>query len=532
MSSALYPTVAPAVNPAATPSVAKAQVIRYKKIVSWGLNATTINFASAGSLGHRVCISIPVDVMNSIFLWTRATGELSPTGRLNSVPLKAALVDAMSKGFTDLDGVATGLNYSTSALDMAGDLKRDPSVGGPLALTHYGANDLVMAYLMFKCFGSSAYDPTAVIYNVDDAFNMLSSEQLADAIKASLEAEDALANASVQPNGLAVSAQLPGNNKGQVDAMFRAFLAADPLRYFKDGVQIPGLFETNFVAPATAAGADPAGSGNWCLTVGDKLEIPLQLVFRAPVNVLSVQDNVQNPSSSTPDSVNTNFIAGEAANFDASGSVKADKANVIAIRLQLVCVAPSAGSSTGGTSAVALPLQVAASASAIFYTPANYGIQNALAVAAAGGAGPYSYAFGQVLPADLPSVAQGLSIDALTGLITFKAAVATTSVAYDAAVAADATAAANALAAPTDPVLAAAATRAAAAKVAANAAMVAAGGATGVLAVKPGKYAVPIVITDGATPVATVTATVNLSFDNGAGSSNPANLPAVVAAPA
>ena len=551
MSSSSYPTTTGS-NPTATQSVAKAQTVRYKKVVCWGLSPNVINFASAGTLGHRVCVSIPVDVMNAIFTWTRATGELSPTGRLVATPaggvsLKNALVTAMSNGFNDLDGVATALNYSSTALDMAGDLKRDPSVYNaatdtglsltpPVAnnvssTTHYGANDLVVAYLMFKCFGASAYDPTSIIYNVDDAFNMLSSDQLAEAIVASLQAEEDLANACVMPNGKAASAQLAGDNKGLVDSMFRGFLAADPLRYFLNGVQIPGLFETNFVTGTS----DPSVGGNWCLTVGDKIEIPLQLVFRAEVNVLSVQDNVQNPSSNTPDSANTNFIKGEAANFN-SATTKADKANVIPIRLQLVCSAPSASASsanpTAGTSGVALPLQIAASAPVVFYTPANYGVQNALAAAAAGGTPTYTYSFG-VKPTDLPSVDQGLNINATTGLVTFKAAVATTSVAYklanDASVAADAAA----LAAPTDPTLAAAATTASATKIAAKRAAATAQGVLvtdtvrmDIVAVKSGKYAVPIVIKDAATPQATVTVTVNMTFDDGAGSSNNANLPA------
>jgi hypothetical protein len=510
--------------------VAKAQTIRYKKVVCWGLSPNVINFASAATLGHRVCVSIPVDVMNAIFTWTRATGELSPTGRLVANPaggtsLKDALVTAMSKGFNDMDGVATGLNYSTTALDMAGDLKRDPSIGGPTATTHYGANDLVMAYLMFKCFGASSYDPTDIIYNVDDAFNMLSSEELSDAIVASLKAEEDLANACVMPNGKVVSAQLAGDNKGLVDAMFRGFLAADPLRYFKNGVQIPGLFETNFVLPATAAGADPSVGGNWCLTVGDKIEVPLQLVFRAEVNVLSVQDNVQNPSSNTPDSANTNFIKGEAANFDCATG-KADKANAIPIRLQIVCGAPS-GLTTGGTSGVALPLQIAASAPVIFYTPADYGVQTAIAAAAAGGTAGYTYSFG-VKPTGLPSVDQGLEIDASTGLVTFKAAVATTSVAYNLADAAETAATAAATADTSNPTKAAAATTALAAKVAAKAAAAKAQGVdllTGtvrmdIAAVTSGKYAVPIIIVDAATPAATVTVTVNMTFDDGAGSSN------------
>jgi hypothetical protein len=521
-----YPTTT-GPNPTATPSVATAQTISYKKIVCWGLNPNVVNFATAGTLGHRVCVSIPVDIMNAIFVWSRASGELAPTGRLANVhangssPLQDALVTAMQGGFNDMDGVSAGLNFSSTATDMAGDLKRDPSIYNAasrvtdgVSTTHYGANDLVMAYLMFKCFGSSSYDPTTVIYNIDDAFNMLSSEELADAITASLEAEDALANACVLPNGKGVNAQLPGDNKGLVDAMFRAFLAADPLRYFLNGVQIPGLFETNFVSGTS----DPSVGGNWCLTVGDKLEIPLQLVFRAEVNVLSVQDNVQNPSSNTPDSANTNFIKGD-ANYT---SGKADKANIIPIRLQLVCSAP-VGATTGGTSGVQLPLQIAASAPVIFYTPANYGVQNALAAAAAGGVSPYTYSFG-VTPLDLPSLAQGLTINSATGLVTFSAAVATTSVAYDAALAASNAATAAATAAPEDPTKAAAATTAAAAKVSALEAMDKVGGASGVLAVKSGKYSVPIIITDSSDPVGTVTVNVNMSFDDGAGSSNNANL--------
>jgi hypothetical protein len=381
--------------------------------------------------------------MNKFFTWTRASGEVAPTGRFNKNPagttagtddFVSELVKAFSREYNDLDGVANGLNFSSSALDVAGDLKRDPCVynkatdtGTALAPTgistsHYGANDLVMAYLMFKCFGSSSYDPTEIIYNVDDAFNMLTSQQLADVINASLEAEDALANAAVLPNGKAPSLQLAGDNKGQVDAMFRGFLASDPLRYFLNGVQIPGLFETNFTCPPS----DPQVNGNWCLTVGDKIEIPLQLVFRAPVTVMSVQDNVQNPSSATPDATTTTIIGGEAATFDCTAQ-KAALANVVSIRLQITCAKPN-GADTGSTSVPAgsaVPLTVAASSSIVFYTSMNAGVQTAKPLAVAGGAGPITFS----LP-NLPSNSslsglpfQGLVINATTGVLTYTPAV-------------------------------------------------------------------------------------------------------------
>jgi len=96
------------------------------------------------------------------------------------------------------------------------------------------------------------------------------------------------------------------------------------MRYFSGGSQIPGLFETNFTAP----NKDPSVTGNWGLTIGDKIEIPLKLVFRAPVTVVSVEDSTNPPQ--------TNFIAGESSNFNASTGV-ANSANVINIRLQLTC---------------------------------------------------------------------------------------------------------------------------------------------------------------------------------------------------
>lgn len=416
------------------PGPAKAQSIRYKKIVCFGLNTQTINFATAGPLGHRVLAVVPVDLMNQFFVWTRATGEPSPTGRFVNAPtalansliptFDAALVASFSSGFMDLDGVAAGLNFSSSALDMAGDAKRNPSIynrisdtglranqpATNISTTHYSANDLVMAYLMFRCFGSSAYDTNDVIYNLDDAFGMLTSQQLADAITSSLNVEDALADACVLPNGKAVSAQLPGDNKGQVDNMFRSFLAADPLRYFLNGRQIPGLFETHFVA-LDASGADPSVGGNWCFTVGDKIEVPLQFVYTEAVTVLSVQDNVQNPSSSTPDDVRTMIIAGE-KNY-VQGSNPTNYNNAMRLRLQIVCGAPL-GINTLSTSVPAgtsMVLKVSASASAIFYTAAQHGEQTAIVAIAAGGTPAYAYSYTPAIP--------NLTMDLSTGLLKY-----------------------------------------------------------------------------------------------------------------
>ena len=390
--------------------VASPSLLLFKKVVNWGLTPQAINFAQSAFMGHRVCFSVPVDLMNEYFTWTRKSGELRPTGRFVAAPttianlptFATAIERCLDTQYTDLDGVAEGLNYSSSALDCFDDVKRDPyldnkiwdysalpasvAVSAPAA-THYSANDLVMAFVLNKCFGSSSFDAYDIAYNLDDGFGMLTSAQLAAAINLSMQEEENLASLCVLP-AKALSAQLPGDNKGQVDAMFRSLLSIDAQRFHKNGRQITGLFETN---------TDADASGNWCLTVGDKIEVPIKLFFRSPVTVLSVVDGAQNSSSATPDHVETVFIKGEAASLDAHNAAQAAAAsrdNIMMVRLQLVCSTPAISSSTRSTSEVAgANLAVVNKSNLLFYKGSHYPTQSALAIAVAGGTTPYTYAF-------------------------------------------------------------------------------------------------------------------------------------------
>jgi hypothetical protein len=367
-----------------------------------------------------------VDFMNQYLSWSRATGEVRPTGRFNNNPNPAGLVPTfyqmiarcLGAQYTDLDGVAEGLNYSSDSLNAMSDMKRDPAVenatwdysslAGPSPSapsstpvgTHYGANDLVMAFVLNKCFGSSAFDAYGVIYNLDDGFGMLTNEQLADAIKVSLQEEEALAAAQIAPTK-AVADQLPGDNKGQVDAMFRSLLSIDPQRFYKDGRQITGLFETN---------TDADASGNWCLAAGDKIEIPVRLFFRAPVTVLTVVDGAKNASSSTPDQVETVFIKGEDASLDAhdrAQAAAADRGNIMSIRLQIVCGLPAISSSTLATSEDTPAPVVMNVANPIFYNGVNYPAQSAMSIVYAGGIS--STAGWSVAATGVPSMPNGLA---------------------------------------------------------------------------------------------------------------------------
>ena len=410
--------------------------LRYRKITHLGLTAQAINFAQSSFMGHRVSFKIPVDFMNEYFTWTRAAGEVRPTGRFVADPganpayasagpkdmptFIEILERAFGSAYTDLDGVAEGLNYSSPALDSTGDMKRNVNITNEtwaysatgagtdtlVANQHYSVNDLVMAFVLNKCFGSSAYDAWEIVYNLPDAFGMLTNLQLAQAIKDSLQEEEVKATANVLPAKTLV-AQSPGDDKGRVDEMFRSLLSMDPQRFYKDGKQIDGLFETN---------TDADGSGNWCLGLGDKIEIPVRLYFRAPVTVLSVVDNAKNPSSATPDQVETIFIRGEAANFDATDAAEvaaADRGNMMSLRLQLLCsdpvMAPGVSRATSQDDAAFPPVPgVTVAVNPIFYDGANYKTQKAIAVVFANlGAGAAGWTI---------SAATATGLDAIVGL--------------------------------------------------------------------------------------------------------------------
>ena len=410
-----------------------------------GLTAQAINFAQSAFMGHRVSFSVPVDFMNEYFRWTRAAGEVRPTGRFVMAPatnggpsgmpgFSTLLQRSFQTAYSDLDGVAEGLNYSSTALDSTNDMKRDGGItnntytytstgagvaDSPAPGTHYSVNDLVMAFVLNKCFGSSAYDTWDVVYNLEDAFGMLSNADLAAAIEASLQAEEDKAAGVVLP-AKSLATQSPGDDKGRVDEMFRSLLSIDPQRFYAGGKQIPGLFESN---------PDAAGSGNWCLGVGDKIEIPVRLYFRAPVTVLSVVDNVKNPSSATPDEVETVFIKGEgtidpltgAPSFDPAAATAAELAaaakngNMMSLRLQITCSSPvlpagetrATSEDTSGTATPPAPA-VAVAVNPIFYDGENYGTQKAIAIVYANlGSGTWVPSYAPSLPTGVTGALNG-----------------------------------------------------------------------------------------------------------------------------
>jgi len=287
-----------------------ALTVRYKKSLSMGLANNAIRFTESALVGHRVQIPMSVDDLNTFFVWRRESGAPRPIGHfvpeVNGLKFIDILKDSLNKCYNDIDGTLEGLNFSSYILDANGD-SRVRETGSVTA------NDLVIAYILYKCYGNSSAPTMNIIYNLEDAQCMLESEAVAKMIVDSFNEEELLTTSS-------------GVDMGAVDAMFRSMLALNPLRYFQaNGTQIPGLFETNYVCEE----GDPIGTGSWMFMQNDNLEIRLEFTFPQPV---------------------TRISAGETGNNE---TVVIPAGTTFAIRLQLLAVDTPSGSSAKRAAAAA-----------------------------------------------------------------------------------------------------------------------------------------------------------------------------------
>ena len=190
---------------------ATSQVLRYSEIIAIDLSSNAINLADADTVGHRVQVPIAKEDLNLYFKWSRTQGSDRPVGYIDDIAgFRACLNTCFSDGFTDLDAISNGLSYTTGSLANAQN--RSGTV-----------NDLAFAYILYKVYGSSAYDTDNKVYNTGDALNMVANADVSTAIGSSIQSH---------------------NSRGQaVDQMFRDLLAQNPGRFFSaQGIKHPGLF--------------------------------------------------------------------------------------------------------------------------------------------------------------------------------------------------------------------------------------------------------------------------------------------------
>ena len=244
------------------------QLLKYADEVDVSVANQDVNLVDLDAYGHRVEISVETSAMNGAFSWTRAAGSARPVGHFSdaSGALVAALAAAMNTSYTDTDAMTGKLTFDSSALTLNSDARIRE--GGAVS-----ANDLLMAYVLYKVYGSTTAPTEDVVFNLQDAHGMLSSADYAAAIVAAFNNSESQSGAT-------------GNEKGAVDAMFRDLLAGDPLRFFDaSGAQVAGLFEVS---------TDASSSGTWNLVDGDKIEVKTLFTFEHAVTLRTSLDVAQN----------------------------------------------------------------------------------------------------------------------------------------------------------------------------------------------------------------------------------------------
>ena len=286
------------------PGLATPQLLSYAQVVDVDMDATNdVNFADVQDYGHRVVVEVDRAAMEGYLGWQRAPGAARPSAKLitmGEAAFKAAIEAGLAGTHVDIDGVTSGLHYGSANLSTNPDarLRKNGQVS---------ANDLPLAFMLYKLYGSSTATTLDYVYNIQDAHDMLGNAAVSTAIIDSFKANEA----------------------GAVDRMFRDLLAADPHRFFDSaGVPMPGIFETR---------TDAYGSGTWKSAVNDTVEVKLKLVFQSKVT--------------------RRGVAGDEHDLSASGSqtneqVIINPGDYFYVRLQLKAKASSgsgAGSSSGSS---------------------------------------------------------------------------------------------------------------------------------------------------------------------------------------
>jgi len=257
-----------------------AVVLSYRKLITMNVANQAINLADSGIMGHRVQCPISVDDLNRFFTWHREAGQSGPIGHftphedISGASFSYILANTLSKYYTDIDGVTGGLNFGSAILDS----NPDPRIrkNGKIS-----SNDIIMSYVIYKLYGSSANPTVNVVFNLEDAYDMLPNSVFISSIESSLQAEEASVNS------------------GAVNDMFQDLLSKDPTRFFDvTGKQIPGLFEVN---------SEDSVTGTWNFVENDRIELNVQFTFSNSVTVNSTTGDSDNMSSKVAIPAGTTF---------------------------------------------------------------------------------------------------------------------------------------------------------------------------------------------------------------------------------
>jgi len=231
-----------------TPPSATPQNLRYADDIDVGLNGDALSFLDDAAKGHRVSINVDLADMQSLIVVNRGLGDRVPVGSLNpSSTLLTALDTAMAgkSAWTDLD--AGNLSFTSGATVPANGWASTGAIA-----------DWVFQYVLYKVYGSSAYDVSKVTYTAA-ATSMVTNATVLTAIGDAFDGQAATA----------------GNN---FDDILQNLIAADPYHFYdNNGKPIAAFLDNSTTLPVSSGLMVP-------FIAGDQIEITLKFNFAAKVS--------------------------------------------------------------------------------------------------------------------------------------------------------------------------------------------------------------------------------------------------------
>ena len=231
-----------------------AVTLEYPELVSVSGAGTQVDLVEVNA-GHRVQLPITVTVLETMFGYNVANNAMAvPLYKMSKSDLQTAIGNCITNiGFNDIDSVTGGLDFSSSIYDGATTGHTD------LRQSTKAANDLVLAYVLYKTFGSSGIKTDGLLTDPTVTHGMLITDDFSSAIHDSLVATAGVAGVVVMFNDL-VSSDI---------ARFQSGTTTNP------GIQGGGGATT----PITD------DSGSWAFVAGDIIDIKVEFSFISGVTL-------------------------------------------------------------------------------------------------------------------------------------------------------------------------------------------------------------------------------------------------------
>ena len=230
-----------------------ATILEYPELVEVAAAPADVNLVEVNA-GHRVQLPMSITNLNAMFGYNASVnGMAEPVFKMLEADFRTAINTAiLADGFTDTDSVTGGLNFTSSIYDEI--LHTGLREGAAMT-----SNDLVLAYVLYKTFGSSGIKTVGLLTNPTATQGMLFQNDFADAIHGSLNSADGAAGVVV---------------------MFNDLVESDVARFTTGTTTNPGI-----QGGGGALSALSSGAGEWAFVAGDIIDIKVEFTFTSDVTI-------------------------------------------------------------------------------------------------------------------------------------------------------------------------------------------------------------------------------------------------------